>query len=76
MRQPPGSMVKNYSWMLDDGPGGPIPDQSNPKVILVDDDPHGGDKTLTHSWILGNPFLNPGDIVAGSHGHNQTQSSN
>ena len=76
MRQPPGSMVKDYSWMLDDGPGGPIPDQSNPKVILVDDDPHEGDKTFTHSQILGNPFLNPGDIMAGPHCHSQTQSSN
>ena len=75
MRRPPGSMVKDYSWMLDDGPGGPIPDQSNPKVILVDY-PHEGDKTFTRSQILGNPFLNPGDIVAGPHGHNRTQSSN
>ena len=64
------SMVKDYSWMLDDEPSGPIPDQSNPKVILVDDDPHEGNKTSAHSQFLRNPFLNPGDIVAGPHSHN------
>ena len=68
--QAPGSMVKDYSWMLDDDPSGPIPDQSNPKVILVDNDPCEGDKTSACSQLLGNPFLNPGDIVAGPHGHN------
>ena len=72
--QPPGSMVKDYSWMLDNEPSGSIPDQSNPKVILVDDDPHEGDKTSAHSQFLGNTFLNPGDIKAGLHGHNQAQS--
>ena len=66
--QPPGSM--DYSWMLDDEPSGPIPNQSNPKVILVDYDPWEGDRTSACSQFLGNPFLNPGDIVAGSHGHN------
>ena len=75
MCQPPGSMVKDYSWMLDNKPSRPIPDQSNPKVILVDDDPCEGDKTSTHSQFLGNPFLNPGDIVAGPHSHNRAQSS-
>ena len=73
--QPPGSMVKDYSWMLDDEPSGPIPNQSNPKVILVDDNPCKGDKTSVHSQFLGNPFLNQTDIVAGPHGHNQAQSS-
>ena len=61
--------------MLDDEPSGPIPDQINPKVILVDDDPCEGDKTSAHSQFLGNPFPNPGDIVASPHGHNQAQSS-
>ena len=75
VHQPPGSMVKDYSWMLDDEPSGPIPDQSNPKVILVDGDPCEGNKTFAHSEFLGNPFLNPGDIVAGPHGHNRAQSS-
>ena len=59
--------------MLDDEPSGPIPNQSNPKVILVDDNPREGDKTSTRSQFLGNPFLNPGNIVAGPHGHNQAQ---
>ena len=59
--------------MLDDEPSRPIPNQSNPKVILVDDNPHEGNKTSAQ--FLGNPFLNPGDIVAGPHGHNRAQSS-
>ena len=61
--------------MLDDEPSGPIPNQSNPKVILVDDGPHEGNKTSTCSQFLENPFLNPGDIMAGPHGHNRAQSS-
>ena len=47
VRQPLGPMVKDYSWMLDDEPSRPIPDQSNPKVILVDDDLQESDKTST-----------------------------
>ena len=37
MHQPPSSIVKDYSWMLTDATGGTIPDQSNPKVIAVDE---------------------------------------
>ena len=73
--QPPGPMVKDYSWILHDEPSGPITDQSNPKVSLVDDNPCEDDKTSAQSQFLGNPFLNPADIMAGPHGHNQAQSS-
>ena len=37
MHQPPSSMVKDYSWMLTDAVDGTIPDQSNPKVIIVNE---------------------------------------
>ena len=41
MHQPQDSMVKDYNWMLDDTAGDAVPDQSNPRVIIVDEPPEG-----------------------------------
>ena len=64
----PGSMVKDYNWMLTDTSGDTVPDQSNPKVIIMDEPPE-GDETSHHDQLLGNPFTGPGDMVAGPYGH-------
>ena len=37
--------------------------------------PHMKMTKTAHSQFLGNPFLNPSDIMAGPHGHNRAQSS-
>ena len=60
-------MVKDYSWMLTDAADGTIPDQSNPKVIIVYE--HQEDDEVSQ-WdrVLGNPFTGPGDVVAGLYG--------
>ena len=68
MCQPPSSMVKDYSWMLTDAADGTIPDQSNPKVIIVSE-PQEDDEVSQWDRVLGNPFTSPGDVVAGQHGH-------
>ena len=47
---------------------GTIPDQSNPKVIIVDE-PQEDDEVSQWDRILGNPFTGPGDVVGGPHGH-------
>ena len=65
------SMVKDYSWMLTDAADGTIPDQSNPKVIIVDESQE-DDEVSQQDRILGNPFTGPGDVVAGWHGHSNT----
>ena len=41
MCEPPGSMVKDYGWMLADTASDTVPDQSNPKVIIVNEPPEG-----------------------------------
>ena len=61
-------MVKDYSWMLTDAADGIIPDQSNPKVIVVDE-PQEDDKVSQQDIVLDNPFTGPGDVVAGPHDH-------
>ena len=68
MHQPPSSMVKDYSWMLTDAADRTIPDQSNPKVIIVNE-PQEDDKVSQWDRVLGNPFTGPGEVVAGLHGH-------
>ena len=68
MHQPSSSMVKDYSWMLTDAADRTIPDQSNPKVIIVDA-PQEDDEVSQQDGILGNPFTGPGDLVAGQQGH-------
>ena len=68
MHQPPSSMVKDYSWMLTDAADRTIPDQSNPKVIIVDE-PQEDDKVSQWDRVLGNPFTGPGDVVASPHDH-------
>ena len=50
MRQPPDSMVKDYNWMLADTAGDAVPDQSNLKVIIVNEPPEGIE--TDHSEIL------------------------
>ena len=68
MHQPPGSMVKDYNWMLTDTAGEAVPDQNNPRVIIVDETPEDGE--VSHQdRSLGNPFTGPGDMVAGPYGH-------
>ena len=39
MHQPPDSIVKDYNWMLADTAGDAVPDQSNQRVIIVDEPP-------------------------------------
>ena len=34
-------MVRNYNWMLTDTAGDAAPDQSNPRVIIIDETPEG-----------------------------------
>ena len=48
--------------------GDAVPDQSNLRVIIVDEPPE-GDETSHWDWSLGNPFTSPGDMVAGPYGH-------
>ena len=67
MHQPPDSMVKDYNWMLTDTAGDAVPDQSNPRVIIIDEMPE-GDEVSHHDRSLGNPFTGPGNMVAGPHG--------
>ena len=52
--------------MLTDAADGTIPDQSNPKVITVDE-PQEDDEVSQWDRVLGNPFTGPGDVVAGPH---------
>ena len=66
-------MVKDYSWILTDAADGTIPDQSNPKVIIVDELQE-DDKVSQLDSVLGNSFTGPGDVVAGRHGHSNTPS--
>ena len=68
MHKPPESMVKDYNWMLTDTAGNVVPDQSNPRVIIVDATPE-GDEVSHHDRSLRNPFTGPGDMVAGPYGH-------
>ena len=68
MHELPGSMVKDYNWMLADPASDTVPDQSNPKVIIVDEPPE-GDETSHHDQLLGNPFIGPRDMVASPYGH-------
>ena len=68
MHQLPDSMVKEYNWMLTDTAGDAAPDQSNPRVIIIDEMPK-GDEVSHHDQSLGNPFTSPGEIVAGPFGH-------
>ena len=68
MCQPLSSMVKDYSWMLTDAADGTISDQSNPKVIIVDE-PQEDDEVSQQDRVPRNPFTGPGDVVAGPHGH-------
>ena len=80
MCQPPASMVKDYNWMLTDTAGDKVhwmltdtagdrvPDQSNPKVIIVDEPPE-GDEASHCDRLLGNHFTGPGDMVASPYGH-------
>ena len=41
MHQLPVSMVKDYNWMLTDTAADAIPDQSNPRIIIIDELPEG-----------------------------------
>ena len=68
MHDPPGSMVKDYNWMLTDSTGGTLPDQSNPKVIIVNKPPEHNEASH-HDWLLGSPFTGPSDMVASPYGH-------
>ena len=68
MHLPPDPMVKDYNRMLDDTAGDAAPDQSNPRVIIIDE-PSEGDETSCQDRSLGNPFIGPGDTVAGPYGH-------
>ena len=68
MHQPPSPMVKDYSWLLTDAANGTIPDQSNPKVIIVNE-PQEDDGISQWDGVLGNPFTSPGDVVTGLHDH-------
>ena len=54
--------------MLTDTAGDAVPDQSNPRVIIVDKSLE-GDEVSNHDRSLGNPFTSPGDMVAGPYGH-------
>ena len=54
--------------MLTDTAGDAVPDQSNPRVIIIDEKLEGGEVSH-HAQLLGNPFTSPGDMVAGPYGH-------
>ena len=54
--------------MLTDAAGDAAPDQSNPRVIIVDEMLE-GDEISHHDRMLGNPFTSPGNMVAGLNGH-------
>ena len=41
-------MVKDYNWALTDTAGDAVPDQSNPRVIIVDELPE-GDEVSHHN---------------------------
>ena len=71
MHQPPDPMVKDYNWMLADTAGDAVPDQSNLRVIIVDELLE-EDETSHQDQSLGNPFTGPGDMVAGPYGHSGT----
>ena len=68
---PPDPMIRDYNWMLDDTAGDVAPDQSNPRVIVINELSE-GDETSHKDQSLGNPFMGPGDMVAGPHGHGDT----
>ena len=59
MCQPPDPIVKDYNWMLDDTVGDVAPDQSNPRIIIIDEPPE-GDEIPHWDQSLGNPFTGPG----------------
>ena len=68
MHELPASMVKDYKWMLTDTASDTVPDQSNPKFIIVNEPPV-GDETPHCDQLLGNPFTGPGDVVTSPYGH-------
>ena len=68
MHQPPDPMVKDYNWMLDDTAGGVAPDQSNLRIIIIDELSE-GDEISHWDRSLGNPFTGPGEMVAGPYSH-------
>ena len=54
--------------MLTDTAGDAVPDQSNPRVTIVDESTKSVE--VSHcDQSLGNPYTSPGDMVAGPHGH-------
>ena len=57
--------------MLTDAADRTIPDQSNAKVIIVDE-PQEDDEVSQWDRVLGNLFTGPGDMVAGLNGHSNT----
>ena len=60
--------------MLTDAADRTIPDQSNPKVIIVDE-PQEDDEVSQWDRVLGNPFTGPGDVVASPHDHSKAPPS-
>ena len=73
---PPGSMIKDYSWMEGEATdNSAATEQSNPKVIAIDEQSE-SDDTIHHNRLLGNPFTDPGDMVAGPYGHGSALPSN
>ena len=57
--------------MLTDAAGDAAPDQSNPRVIIIDEMLE--DDEISHcDQSLGNPFMGPGDMVADPYGHGGT----
>ena len=60
-------MVKDYNWMLDDTASDAAQDQSNPRVIIMNELSEGDETYQDQS--LGNPFMGSNDMVAGPYGH-------
>ena len=54
--------------MLTDTAGDVVPDQTNPRVTIVDEMPE-VDEVSHHDQSLGNPFTGLCDLVAGPHSH-------
>ena len=75
MCQPPSSLVKDYSWMLMEAADRPIPDQSNPKVIIIDETQE-DDKVSQWDRVLGNLFIGPGDLMASLHDYSNAPPPN
>ena len=61
-------IVKDYSWMLMETADGTMPDQSNPKVIIINE-PQEDNRVSQWNRVLGNPFTGPGDVMASLHDH-------